>query len=58
MQEGTTEVMLHPGTDNKILKNFCDWDHDFEEELNAVTSEKILKLLEEKNISVINFKNL
>ena len=58
LQDGTTEVMLHPGTDNKILENFCEWDHDFEEELNAVTSEKILKLLEEKNISVINFKNL
>ena len=58
LQDGTTEVMLHPGTDNKILENFCKWDHDFEEELNAVTSEKILKLLEEKNISVINFKNL
>lgn len=58
LEEGTTEVMLHPGTDNKILKNFCEWDHDFEEELNAVISPKILKLLEEKNISVINFKNL
>ena len=58
LREGTTEIMLHPGTDNKILENFCEWDHDFEEELNAVTSEKILKLLEEKNISVINFKNL
>lgn len=58
LHEGTTEVMLHPGTNNKILKNFCEWDHDFEEELNAVTSKKILKLLEEKNISVINFKNL
>lgn len=58
LPEGTTEVMLHPGTDNKILKNFCDWEHDFEEELNAVTSPKILNLLREKNISVINFKNL
>lgn len=58
LQEGTTEVMLHPGTDNKILKDYCEWDHDFEEELNAVTSEKILKLLEEKNISATNFKNL
>lgn len=58
LQEGTTEVMLHPGTDNKILRDYCEWDHDFEEELNAVTSKKILNLLEEKNISVINFKNL
>jgi len=56
LQEGTTEIMLHPGTDNKILQNYCDWEHDFEGELAAVTSPKILKMLEEKNISAINFR--
>ena len=58
LQEGTTEIMLHPGTDNKILQNYCDWEHDFEGELAAVTSPKILKMLEEKNISAINFSRL
>ncbi|MBR0288841.1 MAG: ChbG/HpnK family deacetylase, partial [Selenomonadaceae bacterium] len=58
MREGTTEVMLHPGTDNKILRDFCSWEHDFEEELAAVTSPKVLNLLAEKNISAINFSGL
>lgn len=58
LKDGTTEVMLHPGTDNKILCDFCEWEHDFEEELNAVTSEKILNLIAEKNISVINFESV
>ena len=58
LQEGTTEIMLHPGTDNEILQNYCDWEHDFEGELAAVTSPKILKMLEEKNISAINFSDL
>lgn len=58
LREGTTEVMLHPGTDNKILCDFCDWEHDFEEELAAVTSPKILSALAEKNISTINFSDL
>ncbi len=58
LREGTTEVMLHPGTDNKILRDFCRWEHNFEEELAAVTSTKILGLLAEKNISVINFSEL
>ena len=56
--DGTTEVMLHPGTDNKILRDFCDWDHDFEEELAAVTSPRVLSLLAEKNISAVNFAAL
>ena len=58
LQEGTTEVMLHPGTDNKILQDYCSWEHDFEAELSAVTSPKILKLLEDKNISAVNFSAL
>ncbi|MBR4152028.1 MAG: ChbG/HpnK family deacetylase [Selenomonadaceae bacterium] len=58
LREGTTEIMLHPGIDNKILQDFCQWEHDFEEELAAVTSPKVLSLLEEKNIAVINFSEL
>ena len=58
LPEGTTEVMIHPGTDNKILKNFCQWSHDFEEELFAVTSPRVLALLADKNISAINFADL
>ncbi len=58
LQDGTTEVMLHPGTDNKILQDFCRWEHNFEEELTAVTSPRILSLLAEKNISAINFSEL
>lgn len=58
LQDGTTEVMLHPGIDNKILRDFCRWEHDFEEELAAVTSQKILDALAEKNISAVNFSAL
>lgn len=58
LRDDTTEVMLHPGTDNKILRDFCDWAHDFEEELNAVTSPKVLNALAEKNIAAINFADL
>lgn len=58
LQDGTTEVMLHPGTDNKILRDFCQWEHDFETELAAVTSPKVLAALDEKNISAINFSAL
>lgn len=58
LRGGTTEVMLHPGTDNSVLENFCKWEHNFEAELQAVTSPKVLKLLDEKNISAVNFSAL
>ena len=58
LRGGTTEVMLHPGTDNKILQAFCQWEHDFETELAAVTSPRVLSALADKNISAINFGGL
>lgn len=58
LQDGTTEVMLHPGTDNQTLQDFCQWSHDFETELNAVTSERVLAALADKNINAINFADL
>ena len=58
LQEGTTEIMLHPGTDNEILQKYCDWEHDFEIETAAATSPKILQKMREKNISTINFSEL
>ena len=56
LQDGTTEVMLHPGIDNKILRAFCSWDHDFEQELAAVTSPRVLAALDNRNISAVNFR--
>lgn len=56
--EGTTEVMLHPGTDNSVLIPDCGWEHDFEEELRAVTSEETMKLLKKNNVKIGNFADL
>ena len=58
LKDGTTEIMLHPGMDNKILTKYCQWDHDFEEELRAVTSPEIIQKLKDKNIAVVNFAAL
>lgn len=55
---GTTEVMLHPGTDNGALRAFCAWNHDFEAELAAACSTRVLSLLAEKNIRAVNFAAL
>ncbi len=54
---GTTEVMLHPGVDNQILQQDCEWDHDFESELKAVTSPEIIDFIQKNNIIPCNFNN-
>ena len=58
LREGTTEVMMHPGTANEELVRDCGWQHDFEAELAAILSPKAAKLLEEEGIEVVNFQAL
>ena len=58
LQPGTTEIMMHPGTDNETLIPDTAWDHDFEAEFAAMTSPEIAKLLEEKGIETVNYNEL
>ena len=58
LKPGTTEVMMHPGMDNSVLVQDCLWDHDFEAELSAIVSPDIQKLLQEKQVKVVNFRDL
>lgn len=56
--KGTTEIMLHPGTDNAVLQRECQWEHDFEAELRAVTSTRVLEKMKSMGIEAVNFKSL
>ncbi len=54
--EGTTEVMVHPGTDNAVLIPDCRWDHDFEAELHAVCAPEVRAAL--ADAEPVNFRAL
>lgn len=58
LKPGATEVMMHPGTNTAVLKKACLWDHDFEAESNATLSPAIAALLREKQVQIINFRDL
>ena len=58
LADGTTEVMLHPGTDNAVLIRDCLWDHDFEEELAAVCSFAAHDALTASGAEIVNFRTL
>lgn len=58
LKAGTTEVMMHPGTDNGRLIPDCGWDHDFEAELGAIASPTVLQLAASENVEFVNFRSL
>lgn len=55
---GVTEIMVHPGEDDLILKSHTGWDYCWEDELSALVDPEIKALLEEHNIELINFGDL
>ncbi|MGN0951150.1 MAG: ChbG/HpnK family deacetylase [Mitsuokella sp.] len=58
LQPGTTEVMMHPGIHNEILQQDSGWQHDFEEELRAITSKEVRQAMEKRKICPVNFRHL
>lgn len=58
LKNGTTEVMVHPGDDDVLLGSECGWQHNFQEELAAVLSPKVRKLLESKEIELATFNDI
>ena len=56
LADGTTEVMLHPGTDNEILGRDCLWAHDFEAELAAVCAPAVRDALAAAGAEAVNFE--
>ena len=58
LKGGTTEVMLHPGTDNAVLIRDCLWDHDFEAELAAVCAPVVRDTLTASGAEIVNFRTL
>lgn len=58
LNDGTTEVMVHPGTDNAVLIRDCRWDHDFAAELAAVCAPEVTAALTAARAEIVNFRAL
>ncbi len=52
---GVTEIMVHPGENNVILKSDTGWDYHWEEELSALTDSEIRDIIEKHDIQLTHF---
>lgn len=55
---GVSEIMMHPGSNNKLLNTIYPWNYHGEEELAAVTSKRVRQCLTENHINLISFRDL
>ena len=58
LPQGTTEVMMHPGTKNDVLQKDSGWQHDFESELAAILSPRVEAALQKAEVEPVNFCHL
>lgn len=58
LPQGTTEVMMHPGTKNDVLQEDSGWQHDFEAELAAILSPRVGETLRKAEVEPVNFRHL
>jgi chitin disaccharide deacetylase len=58
LPEGSSEIMIHPGMDNKTLGSVYDWQYHWEEELYSAISPRVMQYLVENHVQLISFKEL
>jgi len=58
LPDGISEIMMHPGTNNEVLNKSYPWNYHGQEELAAVTSEKLRCRLADRKITLLSFKDL
>jgi len=58
LPDGTSEIMMHPGSNNEIVNHIYDWNLHGQEELAAVTSEKLRCRVATEKIKLISFRDL
>ncbi|MDD4601028.1 Chitooligosaccharide deacetylase [bioreactor metagenome] len=58
LPNGVSEVMMHPADDAKALQEIYQWHYNWDGELLALTSDKIMKLLNNIEIQLVTFGEL
>ena len=58
LPDGVSEIMVHPGKDNRVLDDIYHWAYHWEEELASVTSAEAMKMIDERQIRLISYGEL
>lgn len=55
---GTSEIMVHPATDNRLMSEIYDWQYHWQGELAALTSSTVKAYVKREEIHCISYQEL
>lgn len=58
LPDGISEIMVHPGKNNRALNDIYHWEYHWEEELASVTSAEVMEIIKERQIDLISYGEL
>lgn len=58
LPDGISEIMVHPGKNNPVLKQLFPWGYHWEEELEALKSKEVLGSIKNRGIQLTNYSEL
>jgi hopanoid biosynthesis associated protein HpnK len=58
LPEGTAEIMVHPGLNSASLEKIYHWGYQWQNELEALHSPALMDLLRQREIALINYREL
>lgn len=58
LPDGSSEIMLHPGLDDRLLNSVYGWQYNWQSELAAVTNPALKNLIRSKQVELISFREL
>ncbi|WP_297037739.1 ChbG/HpnK family deacetylase [uncultured Dialister sp.] len=58
VEDGVTEFMCHPSADREAMEETFHWGYEGEEELKSLTSASVRKVLEERKIQLVSYRDL
>lgn len=58
LPEGVSEIMVHPGADNKVLSQVFPWQYHWQDEMETLMSEEVLATIRRCGIRLIDYRSL
>lgn len=58
LPKGVSEIMVHPGKSTKALRQVFPWGYQWQEEMEALKSDELSKIIRERQIQLISYQEL